>query len=320
MSSSQEVFSIATGKILAKSDNFIPRPVMLLRITILSLLSCLSTLSLNADNVYKATHAYTMTGKLGTDNRYGDIDHGHFEAGNTLTLVGGGWVERRTLTAKGVAIFDLHADNLGGKLKAAKGKKITLSFYLEKVEGEPRPLRVEYIGTTNDLSSERSLTAQFQRQPIHQANRVLDKNSNPGAKVINASALIGRDFTNRYLVIRFEQEGMRRELHSKDGTTYTPDLYVFNKDPGSVRITITDEVDHSAVASDYSEDGYYAPIQDMPKDPIQDMPKDPITDMPADPIQDMSPNPIQDMPDDLTSDMPKNLINDGPVRDGDSIN
>lgn len=292
---------------------------MLLRITLLSLLTSLAALALRADDTYTATHLYTLTGKLGTDNRYGDIDHGHFEAGNTLTLIGGGWVERRTLTAKGVAIFDLHKDNLGGKLKNAGNKKVTFSFYLEKVEGEPRPLRVQYIGTTNQLDTVRSLTAQFQRQPIHEANRVLDHNSNPGAKVINATSLIGRDFTNRYLVIRFEQEGMRRELHSKDGTVYTPDLYVFHKSPDSVRITITDQVDPNATANQYSEAGYYAPINDMPKDPIQDMPKDPITDMPADPIQDMSPNPIQDMPDDLTSDMPKNLINDGPVRQGDSI-
>lgn len=292
---------------------------MLLRITIISLLSCLSSALLHAEDAFQATYLYTLTGKLGSDNRYGDIDHGHFEAGDTLTLTGSDWVNRQTLTTKGIAVFDLQKDNLGGKLKAAENKKVALSFYLDKIEGQPRPLRVMYVGTTDELDTVRSLTAQFQRQPIHQANRVLDQNSNPGAKVIDATPLIGRDFTNRFMVIRFEQEGERREIHSQDGTTYNPDLYVFHKDPGSVRLTITDEVDHSAVANEYSEAGYYAPIQDMPKDPIQDMPKDPITDMPADPIQDMSPNPIQDMPENILSDMPSNLINDGPVQQGDSM-
>lgn len=287
---------------------------MLLRIALFSLLTSLSALIVHADTVYSASYAYTLTGKLGTMDRYGDIDHSHFEAGDVLTLTGADWVQRQTLTAKGVAIFDLQKDNLGGSLKAAADKKILLSFFLEKIEGEPRPLRVEYIGTTDKLDSERALTAQFERGPLHTAERVLTKDSNPGPQIVDASPLIGRDFSARYLVIRFEQEGERRELHSQDGTIYTPDLYVFHKSPEAVRITISDVRDAQAVNDQYSEAGYYAPIQDMPKNPIQDMPANPIQDMPANPITDMSPNPINDMPENILSDMPTNLINDGPVQ------
>ncbi|GHB96792.1 hypothetical protein [Cerasicoccus arenae] len=286
---------------------------MLLRITILALLTSFSTLSLHAESVFPAAYAYTLTGKIGTNDRYGDSDHAHFEAGDILTLVGEGWVQQQTLTAKGVAIFDLQANGLGEQLKAAGDNKVLISFILDRVQGEPRPLRVEYIGATDVINSKRSLTAQFERSPIHTANRVLTKDSAPGVTVVDATPLLARDLKQRYLVIRFEQEGDRRGIHSKDGSEVSPDLYIFRQGSDSVRLTITDQKAANGIASQYTKDGYYNPIQDMPANPIQDMPKNPIQDMPTNPITDMPANPIQDMPENILSDMPSNLINDGPV-------
>lgn len=292
---------------------------MNLRLAFTTLIAALSAISLNAETVATASHTYTLTGKPGTNGVYDTYDHQHFEAGDILTLQGMNWTYRETATAKGIAIFDLEKDGLRDKLKAAAGNKLLLSVFLDKIEGQPAPMRIMYIGTTSDINSDRSLRAQFQRQPIHQINRALDKNSKTGAQTYDVSPLIGRDLTDRYMVIRFEQQGENRGLHSKDGGTVTPDLYIFRQSADSVRLTITDQKDANAIAGQYSEDGYYAPIQDMPKNPIQDMPKNPIQDMPANPIQDMPKDPIQDMPENILSDMPSNLINDGPVN-GDSMN
>ncbi|WP_309384889.1 hypothetical protein [Cerasicoccus frondis] len=286
---------------------------MNLRLTIFSCLTALSALSLNAESVVTASHTYTLTGKPQTNDVYGSFDHSHFEAGDSLVLMGINWTFQQTVTAKGIAIFDLESNSLREKLKAAGENKLLLSFILDKIEGAPRPLRIMYIGTTNDINSDRSLRAQFQRQPIHQINNALRKGSSTGVQTYDVTPLIGRDFSDRYMVIRFEQEGERRQVHSNDGSTVTSDLYDFRNSADSVRLTITDQKDPNAVASQYSEDGYYAPIQDMPANPIQDMPANPIQDMPANPIQDMPANPIQDMPENILSDMPSNLINDGPV-------
>ncbi|WP_309397141.1 hypothetical protein [Cerasicoccus maritimus] len=292
---------------------------MNLRLIITSMLAALSAFSLNADTVFTASHAYTLTGKPNTNGVYGAYDHAHFEAGDSLVLMGTGWAYQETVTAKGIAIFDLEKDNLREQLKAAGENKLMLSVLLDQVEGAPRPLRIFYIGTTNDITTSRSLKAQFQRQPIHRINRALDKNAQPGVKTFDVTPLFGRELTDRYMVIRFEQEGERRELHSKDGATVTPDLYDFRNSADSVRLTITDQKDPNAVANQYSEDGYYAPIQDMSNNPTADMPKDLTSDMPANPIQDMSSNPTSDMPENILSDMPKNLINDGTSGNGDSM-
>ncbi|MEO0796690.1 MAG: hypothetical protein AAFX93_16090 [Verrucomicrobiota bacterium] len=280
---------------------------MTLRLAAISLLFAVTSLSLSAESVFPAYHVYSMTGKLGTNNRFGAVDHAHFEAGDVLTSTGINWVQRSTLTCKGIAIFDLQSNGLGQAIKAAEGKKLLLSFALEGVKGEPRPLRVEYIGTTGELDSKRSLTAQFERSPIHQANRVLDLHSEPGIKVIDASSLFERNMPNRYLIIRFEQEGMRRQIHSRDGASVSPDLYVFNNDPASVKITVTNQKAEDAVGT-----GYANLLPNMPTNLVSDMSPNPIQDMPADPIQDMPADPIQDMSDNLITDMPKNLINDQP--------
>lgn len=292
---------------------------MKLRLTILSFVSALSALTLNADTVFTASHAYTLTGKPDTNGVYGSYDHSHFEAGDSLVLQGTGWAYQTTVTAKGIAIFDLESNSMREKLKAASDNKLMLSFMLDQIEGQPRPLRIFYIGTTNDITGDRSLKAQFQRQPIHRINNALTKDAKVGVKTFDVTPLIGRDLTDRYMVIRFEQEGERRELHSKDGAAVSGDLYDFRNSADSVRLTITDQKDPNAVANQYSEDGYYAPIQDMSNDPTSDMPSNLTSDMPANPIQDMSSNPTSDMPENILSDMPSNLINDGTSGNGDSM-
>ncbi|MGE9295992.1 MAG: hypothetical protein ACQKBV_06875 [Puniceicoccales bacterium] len=282
---------------------------MNLRLLLTSLTAALAAASLSADTSFEASHVYSLKGNPSSTNRYSEAVPSHFEAGDVLELQGVNWVDRVTTTMKGIAVFDLEANGMRNAIQQSGDHEIAFSFVLNSVTGVPRPLRVMYIGTTNELNTDRSLQAQFQRQPIHQANRVLDHNAQPGIKVINATSLLSRDLSDRFLVIRFEQEGGRRQIKVHNNEV-KPDLYVFNRDASTVKITITDKVDKGAVVG-----GYQDILPDMPTNLCSDMGPDPITDMPKNPIQDMPKNPIQDMPDNLLSDMPKNLINDGPVSD-----
>jgi len=268
---------------------------------------------LRAETAFEASHVYSLRGNPESTNRYSEPEHGHFEAGDVLVLQGTNWVSRTTATMKGIAVFDLDANGMRDALQNAGDQEIAFSFVLQNVTGLPRPLRVLYVGTTNELNTDRSLQAQFQRQPIHRANQVLDHSAKPGIKVINATSLLGRDFTDRFLVIRFEQEGGRRSIQVRHNEV-KPDLYVFHRDPSTVKITLTDKVDPNAVSGSYQNI-----LPDMPTNLCSDMGPNPITDMPKNPIQDMPKDPIQDMPDNLLSDMPKNLINDGPVKGSDAI-
>src|SRR5690606_23946590 len=107
-------------------------------------------------------------------------------------------------------------------LQAEDGRHALLSVVLLQVVGKPRPLRVEYIGTTNDKDSDQSRKQQFQVQPLGRVNTFLQRSSQPGLKAVDLTQLLNNiPSDRRWLILRIEQEGYRIE----DGRN---DIYQFN--------------------------------------------------------------------------------------------
>ncbi|WOO41317.1 hypothetical protein [Rubellicoccus peritrichatus] len=263
-----------------------------------------------------AAKVITLQGTVEAANRYDHIDFSRFDAGNALVVgaVDGNFEQAANATLKGMAYFDLNRGGLREMITKHGDQRVILSFYLMQVRGEPRPLRVEFIGTLDDVSSKRNLKRQFEAHPITRFNNVLRNNAEAGLKLVDITSIAEKSLKNRWLIIRFEQEGLRIE------NTGQGDFYQMTPQASSVRITLSDkDAAGRQVASHYSTSGDYNLITDMPHNLLGDLPKDLITDQSSDLTSDMPKNLLQDMPkdlitdtpDDLTSDMPENLIQDG---------
>ncbi len=259
---------------------------MFLKTFFCSLLT-LSCLAVHADNYFEAAQVCTMQGQTEAANRYQQMDFTRFVAGNiglNLTYENAG-----NATMKGFAYFDLDQDGLREALKLKDGEHVLFSFMLQQVVGKPRELRVEFIGTIKDKDSDKSRAQQFQANPLRQANNVLQQGAEPGLKVIDATSIVEHDLSKRWLVIRFEQDGYRIE----DGQN---DLYQFNANNSSVRLTVTSNKKQiDAVENHYQADGLGGILPDMNTNILPDMSQKP------EPSMDKSITP--DMSSDLTPDM-----------------
>lgn len=250
---------------------------------------------------FEAASVVTFQGQIEVANQFDHIDFKTFNAGSGIVLdLSEGYEDAgNSITLKGFVFFDLNAGNMRNLLSHPGDDHIVLSFILEQVRGQPRPLRVEYIGTFGDVSSKQACSRGFGASPILQVNNVLRQNASPGLKLVDMTGIAGTDLSQRWLVFRFEQQGLRIESSEQD------DLYQFNPSADSVRLTLSDkDVAGRRVAGHYADDFGSGIITDMPKNLLGDMPKDLTSDMPKD--------LTSDMPKDLTSDMPKNLLQDMP--------
>lgn len=263
-----------------------------------------------------AAKAITLQGTIEAANRYDHIDFNRFDAGNALVVgaVDGNFEQAANATLKGMAYFDLNRGGLREMITNPGQQHLILSFHLMQVRGDPRPLRVEFMGTLDDVSSKQSVKKQFEGQPITRINNVLRNNAEAGLKLVDITSLSKKSIEKRWLVIRFEQEGLRIENSGKG------DFYQMTPDASSIRITLSNkDAAGRQVASHYNSSGGYNLITDMPHNLLGDLPKDLITDQPSDLTSDMPKNLLPDLPkdlitdtpDDLTSDMPDNLIQDG---------
>lgn len=269
----------------------------MIRYILLTLSLVLTASGAYAAQYFEASQAYTMLGDQNAANRYGFIDFGKFNAGSAPRY---DYNMTADLTHKGFAYFDLERNGLREALQNEDGNHVLLSFMLLQVMGKPRPMRVEYIGTTDDKDSNRSRKQQFQEQPKRRANNVLDRRAEAGLKVVDITGIIEHSLTGRWLILRFEQEGYRIE----DGV---PDLYQFNPNTSTVRLTLTkDKTDLSKALNHYDADGLGGILPDMHKDILPDMNKQNI-------LPDMPENLTPGLKDDILPDMNKdNILPDMP--------
>lgn len=259
---------------------------------------------------FQADKVLTLEGKVEAANRYDHADFNVFNAGDGIVARdSGGAFQAANVTLKGVAYFDLDSQGMREALSKAGDQSVVLSVKLLQVLGKPRPLQVEYIGTSKDISSKTSVTRQFEAQPLARVNSALDQNSAPGTKYFDLSGITSKSLDKRWLVVRFEQQGLRTE------NTGQQDLYQFDTNPATVTLTLMSKQDasgkvtgHSSTVTGSGSDGNL--LSDLPQNLLPDMPKDLTSDMPKDLTSDMPKDLTSDMPKDLTSDMPKNLIQD----------
>ncbi|MEM8550301.1 MAG: hypothetical protein AAGF10_05875 [Verrucomicrobiota bacterium] len=255
-------------------------------------------------SVFQATQTYTMLGQYNAANRFYRVDFSQFTAGSASIRYS--YDNETSVTHKGFAYFDLEQGGLRQALKDSGGKHVLLSFVLLQVVDKPRPLRVEFIGTTDDKDSDRSRAQQFQAQPIRRANNVLDRRAEAGTKVVDLTGVIEHTLDKRWLIIRFEMEGYRIEDNYDD-------IYQFGPNTSTVRLTITDDPkDLAQVTSHYDADGLGGILPDMHKNILPDMQKNILPDMSDNLTPDMSSDILPDMnKQDILPDMDKqSIIND----------
>lgn len=261
----------------------------------------ISGLGLYADDHFEAAQVCTMQGQSEAADRYAQMDFTRFVAGNA-TLFND---NNTDTTVKGFAYFDLEDDDLREELKekTKDGYSVLLSFVLQQVVGKPRPLRIEYIGTVNDKDSDKSRAQQFQANQISRANNVLEQTSEPGLKVVDVTSLVKHTLKGRWLVLRFEQDGLRIE----DGGN---DLYQFNPNNSTVRLTFTkDKKKLKGVIDGYHEDGLGGLLPDMQTNILPDMQSDIVPDMSSDLVPDMHKDILPDMnTQNILPDMPQGSI------------
>lgn len=252
---------------------------------------------------FQPAQALTMIGQQNAANRFYKVDFSGFNAGSAGHSFDS--LSAQSQTHKGIVYFDLEKDGLRGALQAEDGRHALLSFVLLQVVGKPRPLRVEYIGTTNDKDTDQSRSQQFQAQPLGQVNNVLDRSSQPGLKAVDLTQLL-QDIPSdrRWLIIRFEQEGYRIE-NSPDS------IYQFNPNTSTVRLTLTSNPkDISQVTNHYDTDGLGGILPDMHKNILPDMQSNITPDMSNNLTPDLQKNIIPDMDDNssIITDMPEGSI------------
>lgn len=257
---------------------------------------------------FAADKVMTLQGKLEAANRYDQTDFNVFNAGNGFVVEQSesNFTQGANVTLKGIACFDLEQNGMRASIAKPGSNRLILSFALEQIKGQPRPLRVEFVGTYDDISQSASLSKIFEAQPVTQVNNVLQRSTANGLKMADFTSLCSQSLEKRWLVIRFEQEGLRKENTGED------DLYQFKPAADTVRLTLSAKDAHgTTVGQHYKSSGYYDLTTDMPGNLLGDMPQNLTSDMPKD--------LTSDMPSDLTSDMPSNLIQDEPdnlIQDG----
>jgi len=234
---------------------------------------------------YDASYAVTFQGSVEAANRFDHIDFHQFNVGNGQ-VVGGDYDGSASVTLKGLVYFDLESGNLRQALKNPGDEKIVLSFILMQVRGQPRPMRVEFIGTFQDASSKQAAAKQFQANPLVRVNNVLRQVDKPSVKMVDVTPIAKQSLDQRWLVFRFEQEGLRIENTGQD------DFYQLNSEPDTVRLTLSGKGSAAREVSTHyttnSGDGEYGYnlITDMPKNLLGDMPKNLLGDMPKNLITD----------------------------------
>ncbi len=276
----------------------------LLSVTLIGLLASAAVAddSSASTSVFEPTQVLTMVGQKNAANRFDHIDFSSFEAGSGLGSASSFTASSRT--EKGFIYFDLSQDGLREALQAKDGRHALLSVVLLQVTGKPRPLRVEYIGTTNDKDSSQSRKQQFQVQPLGRVNTFLQRSAEPGLKAVDLTQLLTDiPSDNRWLILRIEQEGYRIE----DGQN---DIYQFNPNTSSVRLTLTSNPkDISSVTNHYDADGLGGILPDMHKNILPDMQKNVIQDMPSDLTPGLKDDILPDMDkDNIIQDMPQGSI------------
>jgi hypothetical protein len=269
---------------------------MFLKASFYSILA-LSALAAQADDYFEASQVCTMQSQNDAADRYQQVDFSQFVAGSAAIPYEFNSVGNPTM--KGFAYFDLEQDGLREAIQNEDGRHLVLSFILLQVQGKPRPLRVEYIGTFKDKDSDQSRAQQFQANEIARADSVLEQTAEPGLKMVDVTSLVKQDLTaGRWLVIRFEQDGLRIE----DGVN---DLYQFNANNSTVRLTLTkDKNILKAVTNHYQSDGVGGILPDMQANALPDMNTKNIT-------PDLQPNALPDMnTKNILPDMQSNILPD----------
>ncbi|MGE9294090.1 MAG: hypothetical protein ACQKBW_10795 [Puniceicoccales bacterium] len=263
---------------------------MFLKASFYSLLVLGLTASASATDYFEAAEVCSMQSQSNAADRFGAVDFSQFVAGSANVPYDYG--DTGNPTMKGFAYFDLEDDDLREELEEAveDGEHVLLSFVLLQVVGKPRPLRVEYIGTFKDKDSDKSRSQQFQANTLHRANNVLEQTAEPGLKLVDVSSVIKSDLDKgRWLIVRFEQDGLRIE----DGQD---DLYQFNANNSTVRLTVTkDKKMLDKVVNHYQEDGVGGIIADMNTNILPDMSQKPLPKMNNNILPDMSNDPTSDM-------------------------
>ncbi len=232
----------------------------------------LACLPLWADSAPAAAQLCTLQGQVAAPERYGSADASAFTAGNRF--IPAAEEAPANVPLKGVAYFDLEQAGLRGQLAQAGNDRVFLSFILQKVIGSPYPLRVEYIGVTDDKDSETSRARQFQAAALHSVGQALEAAAEPGLKVIDVTSLLAEDLSaGRWLVIRFEQDTPPVMVGQNA-------LYQFNPAPASVRLTLsTDSQGLQAVVNAYQSAGQGALLPDRDGDRQPDLPPTPVPAM-----------------------------------------
>jgi len=115
---------------------------------------------------------------------------------------------------------------------------------------------------------------------------VLRQGDKPSVKMVDVTPIAKQSLDQRWLVFRFEQEGLRIENTGQD------DFYQLNSEPDTVRLTLSGKGSAAREVSTHyttnSGDGEYGYnlITDMPKNLLGDMPKNLLGDMPKNLITD----------------------------------
>lgn len=250
----------------------------------------------------------TLQGTLEAADRFGQADFNSFNAGDgfVMTQEDNNFTQGANVTLKGIAAFDLNADGMRAALTNPGEQHLILSFALMQIEGKPRPLRVEYVGTFDDVAQTSAFSSVFQAAQIIQRNNVLRRGDSNGLKLVDLTPLTQQSLPKRWLVIRFEQEGLRIENSGQD------DLYQLNPSADTVRLTLSDKDAHGkTVAQHYQSSGYYNLTKDMSSNLLGDMQSNLEPDESTNLTPDMSSDLTPDMSSNLTPDLPNNLIQDG---------
>ncbi len=257
---------------------------------------------------FAAAKVMTLQGTLEAADRFGQADFNSFNAGDgfVMTQEDNNFTQGANVTLKGIAAFDLNADGMRAALTNPGEQHLILSFALMQIEGKPRPLRVEYVGTFDDVAQTSAFSSVFQAAQIIQRNNVLRRGDSNGLKLVDLTPLTQQSLPKRWLVIRFEQEGLRIENSGQD------DLYQLNPSADTVRLTLSDKDAHGkTVAQHYQSSGYYNLTKDMSSNLLGDMQSNLEPDESTNLTPDMSSDLTPDMSSNLTPDLPNNLIQDG---------